>query len=60
MNKRPLYVYVIGVGVALILVNYLAWLVDSTAALHTSLMVSGGFLLGMLAMYIAVHLYKWK
>jgi hypothetical protein len=56
--KRPLWIYIFGVIVALAIVNYLAWLVDSTATLHVSLLVSGGFLLGMLAMYIAVHLYR--
>ena len=60
MNKRPLYVYVIGVGVALVVVNYIAWLTGGDTKLHTSELVSVGFLLGMLAMYIAVHLYRWK
>ncbi len=58
--KKPLHVYIIGVIIALVIVNYVAWLVDSTATFHTSLLVSGGFLLGLLAMYIAVHLYRWK
>lgn len=59
-QKRPLWVYVVGVIIALGIVNVLAWLMDSITALHRSLLVSGGFLLGMLAMYIAVHLYRWK
>ena len=60
MNKRPLYVYVIAVAVVLALVNVAAWSFDSATTFHTSLTFSGGFLLGMLAMYIAVHLYRWK
>ena len=60
MNKRPLWVYVIGVLVALGIVNYIAWLTGGAAKLNTSMLVSAGFLLGMLAIYIAVHLYRWK
>lgn len=50
MKQYPLWVYVIGVLVVLTLINLFAHL----------LLFSAGFLLGMLAMYIAVHLYKWK
>lgn len=60
MKKRPLSIYVVGVIIALIIVNLLAWFVDPAKAVHDSLIFSGGFLLGMLAMYIAVHLYRWK
>jgi hypothetical protein len=60
LRKRPLYVYVIGVIVALGIVNGIAWIADSTITLQKSLVFSGGFLLGMLAMYIAAHLYRWK
>jgi hypothetical protein len=60
MKKRPLRLYIVGVIIALGVVNYIAWLVDATATFHASLLVSGGFLLGLMAMYIAVHLYRWK
>jgi hypothetical protein len=55
MDKRPLWLYVIGVVIALAAVNYLAWLTGGAAKLYTSELVSVGFLLGLLAMYIAVH-----
>lgn len=58
--KRPLWLYVVGVIIVLGIVNLIAWVIDSAAAFHTSVLVSSGFLLGMLAMYIAVHLYRWK
>jgi len=60
MEKRPLWLYVVGVIVALAVVNYIAWLTGGDTKLHTSELVSTGFLLGMLAMYIAAHLYRWK
>jgi len=49
-EKRPLWVYVVGVLIVLGAINLIAHLA----------VFSAGFLLGMLAMYIAVHLYKWK
>ena len=59
-KKRPLWRYVVGVLIALAIVNVLAYLTGGDAKLHTSGLVSLGFLLGMLAMYIAVHLYSYK
>ena len=60
MNKRPLYVYVIGVAVvwALLLCGVRSWGTPAHFAAATA--VCGGFALGMLAMYIAVHLYRWR
>lgn len=52
-KKRPLWFYVIAVIVVLAVLNFLAVSRDIEA-------VSGGILIGMLAMYIAVHFYKWK
>ena len=60
MEKRPLSLYVVGVVMVLALANYLAWSMGGEAKLRGFELLSGGFLLGMLAMYIAVHLYKWK
>ena len=60
MEKRPLWLYVVVVIIALAIVNYIALLTGGDTKLHTSELVSLGFLLGMLAMYIAVHLYRWK
>jgi len=53
MKKISLWVYVVGVVVVLAIINFFVRS-ESTS------IFSGGFLLGMLAMYIAVHLYKYK
>ena len=48
-NKHPLWMYVIGVLV-----------VFDRERFATFAHVCGGFLLGMFAMYIAMHVYSWK
>ena len=50
----------IGVVIALAIVNLLAWLTGGKARLTQTAVFSAGFLFGMLAMFIAVHLYRWK
>jgi len=59
MNKRPLYVYVIAVGVVWAVILSFVWFFH-IARFYTFASVCSGFALGMLAMYIAVHIYKWK
>ena len=56
-KKRPLSLYVTGVIVVLIIVNYIHWFLTRDLSV---VIFSAGFLVGMLAMYIAVHLYSWK
>ena len=53
MKQYSLWMYVVGVVVVLAIVNLIA--MSQSVAIF-----SGGFLAGMLAMYIAVHLYKYK
>lgn len=60
MKKYPLSLYVIGVIIVLVLVNCIQWYVGGEARLKGMELFSTGFLMGMLAMYIAVHLYRWK
>jgi hypothetical protein len=60
MNKRPLYVYVIGVIVVWAIILTLSWFGIIWTPFNEVATVCAGFALGMLAMYIAVHLYKWK
>ena len=59
-NKRPLYVYVIAVAIVWAIILGVMWSLGDIARFHEVACVSAGFALGMLAMYIAVHLYKWK
>jgi hypothetical protein len=60
MNKRPLYVYLIGVAVVWAIILGLSWFGIIWTPVDKVVSVCGGFALGMLAMYIAVHLYRWK
>ncbi len=59
MNKRPLYVYIIAVMVVWAALLGYVWF---RYALHFTgaLALCGMFFMGMLAMYIAVHVYRWK
>ena len=60
MQKRPLYVYLIGVAFIWAVILGVMGFLGHTASLHTFALVCLGFALGMLAMYIAMHLYAWK
>ena len=60
MKKYPLSVYVVGIVIVLALGNYLTWSFGGAAKQLGFAVFSGGFLFGMLSMYIAVHLYRWK
>ena len=58
-SKRvPLIVYIIGVAIVWAVVLSLAWFTGGPTLFHTFAFVCLGFALGMLAMYIAVHVYK--
>jgi hypothetical protein len=57
-NRLPLIVYVIGVTTVWAIALGLAWFVGGPARFSTFAFVGLGFALGMLAMYIAVHVYK--
>ncbi len=59
-NKRPLYVYVIAVAVVWAIILGTMWALGHTDTFYSAVSVCGGFALGMLAMYIAVHIYRWK
>lgn len=52
--------YIIGVVVAWAIVLTASWFGVIWTPFHDVVTVCVGFALGMLAMYIAVHLYRWK
>jgi len=58
-RSTPLYVYMIGVAVAWAIILGGIWFWD-VARFHTFAILCAGFFIGMLAMYIAVHLCKWR
>ena len=57
-NRFPLIIYVIGVAVVWAVILGVMWFLGDIARFQTFAMVCLGFALGMLAMYIAVHVYK--
>jgi peptidoglycan/LPS O-acetylase OafA/YrhL len=57
-NRFPLIVYVIGVAVVWAVILGVMWFLGDIARFQTFALVCLGFALGMLAMYIAVHVYK--
>ncbi|MGD0004766.1 MAG: hypothetical protein ABSE06_11125 [Anaerolineaceae bacterium] len=57
-NRFPLIVYVIGVAVVWAVILSVMWFLGDIARFQTFALVCLGFALGMLAMYIAVHVYK--
>jgi len=58
MKKYSIKIYVIAVTVVLAIVNLIVGSVGGGAHAKTMEIFSGGFLIGMLAMYIAMHVYK--
>ena len=60
MKRFPLWIYVAGVIVVLAIGNWTAWRLGGAAKFGNVEHGSLGFLLGMLAMYIAMRVYRWK
>ncbi len=58
IKRVPLIVYVIAVAIVWAVVLGLAWFIGGPARFNTFALVCLGFALGMLAMYIAVHVYQ--
>ena len=54
----PLVVYLIGVAAVWAVVLGLAWFIGGSARLDLVAMVCFGFAVGMLAMYMALHVYN--
>lgn len=60
MRKYPLWVYVLAGIIVLAAGNYFMWLLGDSAKLRATELASAGFIVGMLAMYIAVRVYAWQ
>ena len=59
-KTTPLYVYVIGVAVVWAAILCDARFFGGGIHFKPLALLCAGFALGMLSMYIAVHLYKWR
>jgi hypothetical protein len=60
MKKYPLTVYVTGVAIVWAILLGISWLIGGSERFTTFALVCLGFALGMLAMYIAVHIYRYR
>lgn len=60
MKKYPLSLYVSSVVIVFTILNLAVWFIYGGTELKSVMTFSLGFLLGMLAMFIAVHIYRWK
>jgi hypothetical protein len=60
IEMRTLTAYGVGVLIVLTIVNGLAWLLGGTLRFHNISVFSAGFILGMLGMYTAAHLYGYR
>jgi len=60
MNREPLSRYVIGVVVVLGVVISIVWFLGGSAQATKVGRFAAAFLLGMAAMYLAMHVYKHK
>jgi hypothetical protein len=58
IKRFPLIVYVIAVAIVWAVILGVMWFLGDIARFQTFALVCLGFGLGMLAMYIAVHVYK--
>jgi len=58
IKRFPLIVYVIVVAVVWAVLLAVMWFLGDIARFQTFALVCLGFALGMIAMYIAVHVYK--
>jgi hypothetical protein len=60
ISHPPLIRYVVAVLIVWAIVLCLAWLIGGIARFKIVAVFCAGFLFGMLAMYIAVHIYAWR
>ncbi len=58
MNRPSLQGYVIAVVLVMLIVVGVIWLLRGAQTARTTIVFFVGFLVGMLAMYIAVHVYS--
>jgi putative effector of murein hydrolase len=60
MNKKGLWIYVVGVAVTLAIANWVAYSVGGNEKLASMEIFSAGLIIGMTAMYLAVNFYRRK
>lgn len=58
MKQQPLYIYIISVAIIWIAILLVAYFKNDH--FDRLALLCAGFWIGMLAMYLAVHFYRWK